>query len=283
MKKGLFLTIIFSLERKKMKIYNDDCLTILKTIPSNSIDLVLTDPPYGTTKNKWDKMLNWEEIWKELNRICKDNAAIILFGQDPFTSFLINSNLKGYKHKWIWNKKSSANFAVARYMPLTVTEDILIFSKDGKKVNYFPQMVTGKNRMRGSKNAKSNGEGFGGIKQVYYASDQYYPTNLLSYSVVPRKQSLHPSQKPVELLQYLIKTYSKENDTVVDLCMGVGSSIEAAMLLNRIPIGIELDKKYYDIACERLQKVEAIMENTRKRIEEMNENYKKIKERLENE
>lgn len=270
-----------------MKIYNDDCENILKTIPSNSIDLVLTDPPYGTTKNKWDKMLNWEEIWeeiwKEIKRVCKKNSPIIFFAQDPFTSFLINSHRKGYKHKWIWNKRSSANFAVAKYMPLTVTEDIIVFTKSGRKVNYYPIMVTGKKRMRGSKNAKTNGEGFGNVKQVYYESDQYYPTNLLSYSVVPRKQSLHPSQKPVELLQYLIKTYSKENDTVVDLCMGVGSSIEAAMLLNRIPIGIELDKKYYDIACERLQKVEAIMENTRKRIEEMNENYKKIKERLENE
>jgi len=266
-----------------MNLFNDNCENILKTIPSNSIDLVLTDPPYATTKNKWDKKLNWEEIWKELKRICKDNTPIIFFAQDPFTSFLVNSNLKGYKHKWIWNKKSSANFAVAKYMPLTVTEDILVFTKSGKKVNYFPIMVTGKKRMKGSKNAKTNGEGFGNIKQVYYESDQYYPINLLSYPVVPRKQSLHPSQKPVELLQYLIKTYSKENDNVLDFCMGVGSTIEAALLLNRVAIGIELDRKYYDIAYDRIRKVEAIIKNTQDRIKEMNESYKRMKEKLGNE
>lgn len=229
-----------------------DCFDVFPSIKDQSIDLVLCDPPYGTTKNNWDSELPLRTLWGNLNRIIKPNSAVVLFGQNPFSSALLVSNYHGYKHTWHWNKKSSANFAVAKYMPLTVTEDILVFSKDGEKVNYYPQMLEGKLRYRGSKNAKSNGAGFGGIKQVYYQSNQYYPTNLLEFSVVPRKQSKHPSQKPVDLLEYLIKTYSLEGQTVLDFTMGSGSTGVACKNTNRSFIGIEKEKEYFDIAKQRI-------------------------------
>lgn len=236
------------------KICIGDCHELLTTIPDQSIDLILTDPPYNTTKNNWDNELNWKTIWIQFKRICKPHCPIILFGQDKFSSMLINTFQDHFKHRWIWSKKSSANFAVAKYMPLTVTEDILVFSRKNKeRVNYFPIMKIGKMRKRGSKNAKTNGQGFGEIKQIYYESDQYYPTNLLEYPVVPRKQSLHPSQKPVDLLEYLIKTYSKTSNTILDFTMGVGSTGLACINTNRHFIGFEKDEHFYRIAADRLR------------------------------
>lgn len=233
-------------------LYLGNCEDYLTDIPSSSIDLILTDPPYGTTKNKWDSALDWSFIWQELNRIIRPGAAIVLFAQMPFSAYLVSSNYAGYKHFWKWNKKQSANFAVAKYMPLTVTEDIFVFSSKGEKVTYYPQMTKGKERYRGSKNAKTNGEGFGGIKQVYYKSDEYYPTNLLEFSAVARKQSLHPSQKPVELLEYLLKTYSLEDDRILDFTMGAGSTGVACVNCNRQFVGIEKEEKYFNIAKERI-------------------------------
>lgn len=254
----------------KQRLIFDDCHDGLKKIPNQSVDLVLTDPHYATTKNKWDQPLNWEAIWLELRRICKPNAPIVLFSQMPFSAFLVNSNLNGYKHFWIWDKKQPGNFPVAKYMPMTVTEDIQVFcaeeeinvteqiftfSTDGKKVCYYPQMVKGKLRFKGSKNAKTNGQGFGGINQVYYKSDLYYPKNILSFKPVARKKSIHPSQKPVELLEYLIQTYSLEGQTVLDFTMGVGSTGVAAINTNRNFIGIEKDSNYFGAAMDRLVEV----------------------------
>ena len=230
-----------------------DCHELIKFVESESIDLILTDPPYNTTKNDWDQPLDWTMLWVEFARICKKHCPIIIFAQDKFSAQMINTFSKFFKHRWIWSKKSSANFAVAKYMPLTVTEDVLVFSARKEKVNYYPIMRTGKLRKRGSKNAKTNGEGFCGIKQIYYSSDQYYPTNLLEFPVVPRKQSLHPSQKPVEILEYLIETYSRTNDTILDITMGVGSTAIAAKKTNRQFIGFEKEAKYYTIATDRVR------------------------------
>jgi site-specific DNA-methyltransferase (adenine-specific) len=246
-------------------LINEDCHVALKSLKDSSVDMVLTDPPYNTTKNKYEALLNWDLIWAELNRVCKPKAPIVLFGQMPFSAMLINSNINGYKHYWVWQKNLAGNFAVAKYQPLSVTEDIhvfnlddeefaaehiYVFSKDGKSINYYPQMVKGKMRKKGGK-AKS-GQGFGGLDPVYYWSDDYYPTNILNFPVVSRIHSLHPSQKPVELLEYLINTYSQENDTVLDFAAGVFSTGIACKNLNRNFIGIEVDSSYFNIAKERL-------------------------------
>lgn len=235
---------------------NVDCYQEILKIPEKAIDLILTDPCFGTTKHEWDKSMNWEFLFDQFKRLCKPNSAIVLFSQEPFTSSLINNFEKQYKHFWIWNKKQSANFAVAKYMPLTVTETIVVFSPNGERVTYYPQMVTGKKRKRGSKNAKTNGSGFGNIKQVYYESDQYYPTNLLDFKGVARKDSLHPSQKPVELLEYLIKTYSKPKDIVFDFTAGSFSTAIAAINTGRKFIGFELNKNYYDIGLNRINELQ---------------------------
>lgn len=232
------------------KLFNADCFDLFPYIKDKSIDLILVDTPYATTKNKWDTLLDLDLMFRESYRVIKNRCAIIHFAQDKYTAQLIMSQFKNYKHRWVWDKVSSANFAVAKHMPLTVTEDILVFTNDGSKVDYFPKMTKGKLRFRGSKNAKTNGQGFGNVDQIYYQSDEYYPTNLLKFSVVPRRQSLHPSQKPIELLKYLIETYSKEGSTVLDFTMGVGSTGVACE--NRNFIGIEKEEKFYKIAEERI-------------------------------
>lgn len=235
-----------------MDIYLSDYRGIFPNIPDGYIDCVICDPPYGTTKNDYDQPLDWKYTWGELKRIVKPHGAIVLFAQFPFSADLFQSNRKGYRHFWIWSKRSSANFAVTKYMPLTVTEDILVFTSKGERVNYYPIMRKGKMRKRGSKNAKTNGEGFGGIKQIYYESDEYYPTNLLDFPVVPRRQSKHPSQKPVGLLEYLVMTYSKPGERVMDFCMGVGSTGLACLQQRRDFTGIERYDHYYNIARTEL-------------------------------
>lgn len=249
-------------------MFNDitlgDCHLELTKTKSQSVDLVLCDPPYATTKNLWDQPLNWGVVWEELKRIVKPNSAIVFFAQFPFSADLIYSNRDGYKHYWIWNKKLAGNFAVTKYMPLSITEQILVFTANGEKVNYYPQMEKGKERYRGSKNAKTNGQGFGNVDQVYYKSDERFPKNIietledlpdgeiLEYSSVNRRQSKHPSQKPVELLEYLLKTYSLEGSIVLDLTMGVGSTGLACKNTNRNFIGFENNEGYYKIAKELL-------------------------------
>lgn len=229
-------------------IYCNLLENVLPDLSSQLVDLILFDPPFATTRNKWDVALDWEFVWYELKRLIKPNGAIVIFSQFPFSVDLINDNREGYKHYWVWNKKLAGNFAVSKYMPMSISELILVFTANGEKVNYYPQMVKGKKRFRGSKNAKTNGQGFGGIEQVYYESDEYFPKNILEFSAVHRTKSLHPSQKPVDLLEYLIKTYSREGDLVLDPTMGIGSTGKAAKLTKRDFIGIESDEKYFEIA-----------------------------------
>lgn len=231
-------------------LFNNDCHDILDCLEDSSVDMVLTDPPYSTTKHKWDSPLDWPIIWEHLKRVVKPNGAIVLFAQMPFSATLVSSNLDNYKHFWTWHKKLAGNFAVAKYMPLTVTEDIYVFSPNGERVNYYPKMEIGKLRLKGG-NAKG-GSGFGGLDPVSYRNDLYYPKSLLEFKPVPRKESLHPSQKPVDLLKYLIETYTLESQTVLDFTMGVGSTGVSAKELNRCFVGIELDKLYFNLANERL-------------------------------
>lgn len=235
----------------EIKLLQGDCLEFMKDIPDKSVDMILCDLPYGTTACKWDNVIPFEPMWEQYKRIIKDNSAIVLFGREPFTSKLICSNIKNYKHKWVWNKKQSGSFQNAKYMPLQIDEDIIVFCKENKKVNYFPIMRKGKMRKRGGAKQKSRVIGSGLQDGFCNYSDLYYPTNILEFASI-RKGRLHETEKPVALLEYLIKTYTNENDIVLDNCMGSGSTGVACVNTNRNFIGIELDENYFNIAKERI-------------------------------
>lgn len=232
-----------------INLMQGDCLERMKEIESGSVDMILTDPPYGTTMCKWDSVIDLEPMWEQLRRIIKPNGAIVLHGSQPFTSVLISSNLKGYKHQWVWSKNNSAGFATAKIRPFAICEDILVFSGNNKKVNYYPEMVKGKMRKKGGYSSSDNY----GIKPTSKMCDQYYPKNLIEISNASQKGKQHPTQKPVALMEYLIKTYTNENETVLDFTMGSGSTGVAAKNLNRSFIGIELDENYFKIAQERIE------------------------------
>tara|TARA_R110002167_G_scaffold39991_2_gene123432 strand:+ start:85 stop:786 length:702 start_codon:yes stop_codon:yes gene_type:complete len=223
-----------------------DCLEKMKGIPSGSIDMVLTDPPYGTTACKWDSVIPFDLMWLELNRIIKPNGAIVLHSSQPFTSALIMSNAKKYRHQWVWNKNNSAGFATAKIRPFAICEDIIVFGLN--KVNYYPQMTTGNMRKKGGYSSSDNY----GLKPTVSYNDQYYPKNLINISNASQKGKQHPTQKPIELMEYLIKTYTNEGETVLDFTMGSGSTGVAAKNLNRDFIGIELDENYFKIAEKRI-------------------------------
>jgi site-specific DNA-methyltransferase (adenine-specific) len=223
----------------------------MKTLPDASIDAIITDPPYGITACKWDSVIPFEPMWKELNRIIKNNGAIVLFGSEPFSSHLRLSNIKNYKYDWIWNKVKPGTFASAKYQPLRQHELISIFYKNFGAYN--PQMTL-RNKSRTSKrygltdglSARCTNDG---LSRTY---TQYYPKTILEFSNANQKGKVHPTQKPLLLLEYLVKTYTNENDTVLDFTMGSGTTGVACKNLNRNFIGIELDKDYFEIANARI-------------------------------
>lgn len=227
-----------------------DCLEVMKDIPDKSVDMILCDLPYGTTACKWDNVIPFEPLWQEYNRIIKDNGAIVLFGSEPFSSKLRLSNLKNYKYDWIWNKVKPSGHLNAKYMPLKQHEIISVFCKG--KCNYYPIMITQEPRI--SKNYIANkSDLFGKEKQVKKIVDKKCPKTILTVSNAIQKNKLHPTEKPVALLEYLIKTYTNENEVVLDNCMGSGSTGVACINTNRSFIGIELDQKYFEIAKERIE------------------------------
>ena len=226
-----------------------DCLDVMKDIPNKSVDMILCDLPYGVTDCRWDIIIPFDLLWAQYRRIRKDGTPVILFGREPFTSLMICSNIKEYKHKWIWNKKQSGSWANAKFMPLQIEEDIICFSNG--KVNYYPIMRKGKLRKKGG--FKERPKNLSGIQPYFTYSDEYYPTNILEFpNCVNRKNNLHPTQKPVELIEYLIKTYTNEGDIVLDNCAGSGTTGVACINTNRKYILIEKEKEYYDIILERL-------------------------------
>lgn len=234
-----------------INLMQGDCLELMKQIPDGSVDMVLTDPPYGTTACKWDNVIDFDLMWIELKRIIKHGGVIALFGNEPFTSRLICSNLKGFKYRLDWDKKIPSGMSYARFRPMQQMEDICIFTSNGEKSAYFPQMIKRDKPIKsggmvGSESAASIG--YKALKKTYEYKN---PTTLLSFDKI-RKGSLHPTQKPVALLEYLIKTYTQENETVLDFTMGSGSTGVAAKNLNRSFIGIEMDDKYFAIAQERI-------------------------------
>ena len=233
-----------------------DCLELMKKIPDKSIDMILCDLPYGTTACKWDVIIPFEPLWEQYNRIIKDNGAIVLFGSEPFSSKLRISNLKNYKYDWVWNKKNSGTGLLVKYQPLKITENIMVFGKT--KTKYYPIMTKVDKVVNRKKFAtKSMGEHLGNtILKVKQDNGYRYPKNILEFYKDTKNQyqkKYHPTQKPISLLEYLIKTYTNENETVLDNCMGSGSTGVACINTNRNFIGIELDKDYFNIAKERLE------------------------------
>ena len=234
-----------------IKLLQGDCLELMQSISDGSVDMILCDLPYGITACKWDSVIPFEPLWEQYNRIIKDNGAIVLFGTEPFSTQLKMSNLKHYKYDWIWNKVRGVGFQIAKYRPMQQHEYISVFCNG--KLNYYPIMEK-RDKVKKSKNysnskvcrLQSND-----MKERIYT--EKYPTSILTYSNASQKGRLHPTQKPTELLEYLIKTYTKEYEVVLDNCMGSGSTGVACKRLNRNFIGIELDKNYFDIAKERIE------------------------------
>ena len=232
-----------------IKLLHGDCLERMKEIPDKSIDMILCDLPYGTTACKWDVIIPFEPLWAQYKRIIKDNGAIVLFGSEPFSSHLRMSNIKNYKYDWIWNKTTFANQMCAKFQPLKIQENISVFSK--KKHIYHPQGLIEINKItkQGSKITDNNG---GGVRKTeYFQQYTNYPKNILEFK--RDLPNVHPTQKPVALLEYLIKTYTIEGETVLDNCMGSGSTGIACINTNRNFIGIEKDDKYFEIAKKRIE------------------------------
>jgi site-specific DNA-methyltransferase (adenine-specific) len=228
----------------------------MKDIPDGSVDLVLTDPPYGTTACKWDSVIPFEPMWEQLHRIIKTNGAMVLFGSEPFSSALRMSNIKNYKYDWVWNKKKAGNIFLAKYQPMKIHENIMVFGKG--TVSYYPIMVR-REKLKKSKNY-GTGEVMGGNGQkeeTVYTYTHKNPVTILEFSNAAQKGKVHPTQKPVPLLEYLIKTYTNEGDVVLDNCMGSGTTGVACVNTNRRFIGIELDEGYFNIAQKRIEAAQA--------------------------
>ena len=249
-----------------MKLYNGDCLEVMKELPDNSIDFICCDPPYGTTNIKWDEMLDFKKMWKEYTRIIKPKGVISIFGSQPFSAQLICSKLDWFRYELIWNKNKCGSPGLAKYRPMKTHENILIFYKNSGGT-YNPQMQKGEPYSRKSKNpngyvAKKNDHNYG-FKPVksFTNTGTRYPKSILNISRdFSAQQQIHPTQKPVPLIEWLIKTYTNKGEVVLDNCMGSGSTGVACINTNRDFIGIELDQEYYNIAKERID--EKLYNNT---------------------
>ena len=229
----------------------------MKNIPDGSVDMVLTDPPYGTTACKWDTVIDLDLMWEQLKRVIKPNGAIVMTASQPFTTTLITSNMKMFKYCWVWDKCFAGNFVQAKRQPLKDHEDIVVFTKGGKQPQYFPQMVKRDKPIKtgGNKQSKAipiaqtdTAKAFGSKSKTY---DEKYPTSQIRFSCRDGR-GFHPTQKPVALMEYLIKTYTNEGETVLDFTMGSGTTGVACKNLNRNFIGIELNENYFNIAKDRI-------------------------------
>jgi len=237
------------------KLGHGDCLEVMKEIPDGFVDMVLTDPPYGTTACKWDAIIPFEPMWCELKRICKQNGAIVMTASQPFTSVLVVSKLSAFKYCWVWDKKKPSNFPLAKKQPMKYHEDIVVFSFGSTP--YYPEMVSVKGRK--AKKGKNDGASVfnKGLERPDYLDKVYtdkYPSSIIEISNADQTNRLHPTQKPVALMEYLIKTYTNPSEVVLDFTMGSGTTGVACVNLNRRFIGIEKDEGYFNLAKERIQK-----------------------------
>lgn len=248
---------------KQMQLLQGDCLELMKGIPDKSVDMILCDLPYGTTACKWDIVIPFDKLWNQYTRIIKDKGCIALFGSEPFSSILRTSNIEMYKYDWVWVKNRATGHAHSKNKPMKIHENIMIFSKGftihesqtTNKMNYYPQDLT---PMPKGSTRKRNDKGDDTVmsKRKSHHETPYeftnYPVDVIYDKIEMSKERFHPTQKPIPLLEYLIKTYTNEGDLVLDNCMGSGSTGVAAQNLNRDFIGIELDEKYFNIAKERI-------------------------------
>lgn len=236
-----------------ISLYNGDAIEIMDKLIADGVkvDAIITDPPYGTTACKWDSVIPFEPMWERLHKLVKDNGAIVLFGSEPFSSALRMSNIKRYRYDWVWDKKKPGNIFLAKRQPMKVFEMISVFSKEPHL--YIPIMEK-REKIKYTKNY-GTGEAIGGNRKPEsktYKFTEKYPKAIIQVSNANQKGKVHPTQKPVALMEYLIKTYTNEGETVLDFTMGSGSTGVAAVKMGRNFIGIELDSDYYNIARERI-------------------------------
>ena len=230
-------------------VYNEDCLIGMNRIADKSVDMILCDLPYGTTACKWDTIIPFKPLWAQYERVIKDNGAIVLFGNEPFSSQLRLSNLKNYKYDWKWDKVRGSNFATVKIRPFNSFEDIMVFYK--KQPKYHPQKSEGKpyTQKQGFV-GESKQTGLSRQNVITVNNGERFPLSILRFS---KESGLHPTQKPVSLFEYLIKTYTNEGETVLDNCIGSGTTAIACINTNRNYIGFEMDKGYFNIINERIK------------------------------
>jgi site-specific DNA-methyltransferase (adenine-specific) len=247
-------------------IYLGDCLNLMKEINTGSIDMILCDLPYGTTKNKWDTIIPFDKLWEQYERIIKDNGIILLFAQAPFDKVLACSNLKLFRYEWIWEKTQATGFLNAEKMPMKAHENILLFSKEEilheailvfyKSLPTYNPIKTKGHKKESKKESKAKckiSTNYG--KQLYtkdYSSTERYPRSVLKYATDKQTSQLHPTQKPLELIKYLINTYTNENDLILDNCLGSGTTAVGCIQTKRKYIGMEIEPIYYEISKERI-------------------------------
>lgn len=235
----------------EIRLYHGDCLEQMNNIKDKSVDMILADLPYGTTQCKWDSVIPFDKLWEQYHRVIKDNGAIVLFGQEPFSSYLRLSNIEEYKYDIIWDKVKGVGFLNAKKQPMRNHELISVFYK--QQCKYNPQMTHGHKRKVSYRTSNQQGEVYGSCGENLYDSTDRYPRSIQVFSTDTQNSSLHPTQKPIALLQYLIKTYTDEGEWVLDNCMGSGSCGVACCTTKRNFIGIELDENYFEIAKKRIE------------------------------
>lgn len=237
-----------------IELLQGDCLELMKDIPDGSIDMILCDLPYGTTQNKWDTIIPFEPLWEQYKRVIKQNGALLLFSQQPFTSHLVNSNISWFRYEWIWQKTHPKGHLNAKKMPMRAHENVVVFYK--KLPTYNPQKTTGHKRKvaRSTYTRADEGNSCYGkeMRDTIYDSTERYPLDVQLFSNADQSNKLHPTQKPLSIMEYFVKTYTNAGDTVLDNCMGSGTTGVACVNTGRNFIGMELEQEYFDIASKRI-------------------------------
>lgn len=239
------------------KIYNEDCLIGMDRIPDKSIDMILCDLPYGTTQCSWDTIIPFDKLWLQYERVIKDNGAIVLTGAEPFSSLLRTSNLRLYKYDWIWDKVKGTGFLNAKLQPMRNHEVVSIFYK--KQPIYNPQMTSGHEKKKSFRAKHHQTEVYGEMKNDYlYESTDRYPRSIQVFSTDTQNSSIHPTQKPVALFEYLIKTYTNQGGVVLDNCIGSGTTAIACIITERNYIGFEKDEVHYNASIKRIREFKGL-------------------------
>jgi site-specific DNA-methyltransferase (adenine-specific) len=236
-------------DKDGIELYHGLCLDVMAELEPASFDAVVADLPYGTTDAPWDSTIPLDALWREYRRLCKPRAAIVLTAREPFTSVLVMSNIANYRHKWVWNKGQTGNFTLAKFMPLQIEEDVIVFGF--QPPNYYPQMRTGPARFKGG--ARTGAALWSGIKHgTSTYNDQYYPVNIIPLTN-PREGKLHPTEKPLALMELLLLHYTLPGDRILDNTCGSGTTLRAAKNLRRRAVGIEMLEQYCQVTVKRLE------------------------------